>query len=164
MGVNVAERRKTNLADRSVSWLLCRLGNHLCALPLAHVTEIMRPLPIEPIGGAPHFVLGLAIVRGAPIPVVSTALLVGERGNETQRWVTLQVGGRNVVLAVDSVLGVSTLDAALDNELPPLLKDAASEVVLAIGTLDAELLLFLNAARIVPMAIQEGIVRQVPET
>jgi purine-binding chemotaxis protein CheW len=140
------------------------LGTHLCALPLAHVAEIMRPLPIEPIGGAPHFVLGLAIVRGAPIPVVSTALLVGERGNETQRWVTLQVGGRNVVLAVDSVLGVSTLDAALGNELPPLLKDAASEVVLAIGTLDAELLLFLNAARIVPMAMQEGIIRQVPET
>jgi purine-binding chemotaxis protein CheW len=164
LGVNVAERRKANLADRSVSWLLCRLGTHICALPLAHVTEIMRPLPIEPIGGAQHFVLGLAIVRGTPMPVVSTALLVGERGNETQRWVTLQVGGRDVVLAVDSVLGVSVIDATLGNELPPLLRDAASEVVLAIGTLDAELLLFLNAARIVPMAMQEGIVPEVPET
>jgi hypothetical protein len=34
--------------------------------------------------------------------------------------------------------------------LPPLLRDAAVEAVAAIGTLDAELLLFLRTARIVP--------------
>jgi hypothetical protein len=46
------------------SWLLCRAGNLLCALPIEHVIEIMRPLPVEQIAGAPHYVRGLSIIRG----------------------------------------------------------------------------------------------------
>ena len=42
----------------------------LAALPLEHVVETMRPLPVEPLGDAPRFILGLSIVRGEPIPVV----------------------------------------------------------------------------------------------
>jgi hypothetical protein len=33
--------------------LLCVVGGRSCALPLTHVTENMRALPIEPFAGAP---------------------------------------------------------------------------------------------------------------
>ena len=39
--------------------------------------------------------------------------------------------------------------------LPPLLQEAAGEMVSAIGRLDADLLLFLNTANIVPEALLE---------
>lgn len=158
-----AERRNRSFDIHSAFWLLCRVGTHLCALPLGSVVEIMRPLPVEPIIDSQRFIQGISIVRGVPTPVVATALLFDEQGNEPQRWVTVKSGERLVVLAVDTVLGVSSIDASLGNELPPLLKDAVGDVVSAIGTLDAELLLFLNTARIVPKAIQEAIILEAPK-
>jgi purine-binding chemotaxis protein CheW len=142
---------------RSVSWLLCRVGPRLCALPLENVVENLRPLPIKPLADAPRFVLGLCMIRGAPVPVVDIASLFGERATEPQRMVTLGAEGRLVALVVESVLGVRSLGPDSFNALPPLLRDACGEVVSAGGTLDAELVLFLRAARIVPDAVWESL-------
>jgi len=35
-------------AEAATSWLLCRSGTMLCALPIEQVLEIMRVLPLEP--------------------------------------------------------------------------------------------------------------------
>jgi purine-binding chemotaxis protein CheW len=135
-----------------IPWLLCRLGTRLCALRLADVAETMRVLPIEPLVGAPRFVCGLCMIRGSPIPVVEAGPLLDEK-TEPRRLVTLAVGSRRVALAVDSVLGVRIIAAAAISELPPLLQGAAGDVVSAIGTLDAELLFVLSAARLATHAL-----------
>jgi len=128
-------------------WLLCRAGARLCALPIETIVETMRRLPIEPLARAQPFILGMSVVRGAPVPVIDVAALLGERAVNPERLVTLKVGERMVALALDEVLGLRAISGA---EVPPLLKDAAGEVVSAIGALDAELLLVLNTARAVP--------------
>lgn len=138
---------------RPDTWLLCRTCTLLCALPLNHVIEIMRVLPVEAISGAPHFVRGLSIIRGSPVPVVDTGKLFGEQGTPSARLVTIRVGDRTVALAVDEVLGVRAIETDVVVALPPLLRDAGGDALSAIGTLDAELLLFMNAARIVPDAL-----------
>jgi purine-binding chemotaxis protein CheW len=120
---------------------------------LNHVIEIMRVLPVEAISGAPHFVRGLSIIRGSPVPVVDTGKLFGEQGTPSARLVTIRVGDRTVALAVDEVLGVRAIETDVVVALPPLLRDAGGDALSAIGTLDAELLLFMNAARIVPDAL-----------
>jgi purine-binding chemotaxis protein CheW len=129
-------------------WLLCSAGSSLCALPLAYVVEMMRPLPIERVAGAPLYVRGLSIIRGTPTPVVDTALLCSGHAVPSHRLVTVKAGSRVIALAVDRVLGVRWLKT--DEPLPPLLREAASDMVSAIGRLDAGLLLFLSTARIVP--------------
>lgn len=58
-----------------------------------------------------------------------------------------------VALAVDTVLGTRSIEA--DEPLPPLLQEAANNAVSAIGRLDAELVLFLATARIVPQKLLE---------
>ena len=92
------------------------------------------------------------------MPVVNAALLFDAHGVESQRWVTIKAGDRLVALAVDSVLGIRSIGASSTKELPPLLRDADGEIIFAIGTLDAELLFFLSAARIVPQALRESLV------
>ena len=67
-----------------------------------------------------------------------------------QRFVTLRLGRRCVALAVDAVIGVRRLEPGALGDLPPLLAHAAADTVDGIGTLDAELLLALRAARLVP--------------
>lgn len=130
--------------------LLCRVQTRLCALPLKHVLETMRPLPIRPISGAPQFVLGLSVIRGAPAPIVDAARLLGAEEARPTRIVTVKVGARTIGLAVDGVLGVRSIPEEARQELPPLLESASTDVVSAIGILDAELLLVLNAARFMP--------------
>ena len=128
--------------------LICRIETRLCALPLVHVLEVMRPLPLEPIEGAPHFVLGLAVIRGEPMPVVDVAaLLSGEPCPKVRRFVALRVGDRHVALAVAEVLGTRTIERQLLGQTPPLLSHAAPGVE-ALGTLDGALLATLDSARV----------------
>jgi len=133
-------------------FLLCRAGSRLCALPLADVAETMRPLPIDTLDGTPSFVAGVAVVRGAPVPVVDVRRLLGGAVHSAPaaRFVTVRIGTRRIALAFDSVLGVRRFDAPADDGMPPLLQDAGAGVISAIRALDAELLVVLEAARAVP--------------
>jgi purine-binding chemotaxis protein CheW len=142
----------------SAMWLLCRVGRSSCALPLEHVIETLRPLPIEPVTDAPRSVLGLSVIRGIPIPVIDIGALIGESETHPQRMVTLTTGTRRVALTVGSILGVRSFESGSFSALPPLLQEAVGHVVSAIGTLDTELLLLLRAARLVPESWLETIV------
>jgi purine-binding chemotaxis protein CheW len=124
----------------------------LCALPLENVIETMRVLPIEKVAQAPQFVLGLCLIRGSPAPVVEIGALFGEPSLISRRMITVRTGTGIVALLVESVLGLRSMSPALLSDLPPLLRNAAVDVVAAIGTLDAELLLFLRTVRILPDA------------
>lgn len=129
--------------------LVVRVARHTCALDLAHVIEIMRPLPVSPVAGAPEIVLGLAIIRGAPVPVVDFAALFGAEGGPCTRWVLVRAGDRRVALAVDEVPGIHALSHSALNAMPPLLQGAAAGALDTIGTLDSELLFVLKSAGIV---------------
>ena len=113
----------------------------------------MRPMPVESVAGAPAYVRGIAIIRGDPLPVVDVGALLGAAGARAERFVTLRVGGRQVALAVDAVVGVRALAADTLRRLPPLLRDAHADAVSSIGALDAELLVQLDSARVVPDAL-----------
>ena len=141
-------------------YLLCRAGSAIVATALASVRETMRPLPLTPLADLPSFVLGLAIVRGAPTPVVDVGALLAprERGEPT-RFVTVQAGKRLAALAFESVIGVRELSAALLAEGRALVGELAGERLTAVGALDGALLLVLEAARVLP----EDVWRRVEE-
>jgi purine-binding chemotaxis protein CheW len=132
------------------SWLLCRTGMHLCALPVEHVIEIMRTQPIEPVAGAPPYVRGLCTMRGAPVPVVDIGLLHGAEPTRAGRFVAIRTGSRTTAFAVEAVDGLRAFRPEAFKLLPPLLQGAPTAAIAAIGILDAELLFFLHAARMVP--------------
>jgi purine-binding chemotaxis protein CheW len=134
-------------------WLLCRVAAVLCALPVDRVVEVMRPLPIEPLSGMPQFLLGLCIIRGAPVPVVDAGLLLGGSGSRCTRLVTLAVDRRTIALAVEHVIGIRSLDPAALGMLPPLMQNAAGNALEALRALDGELLLLLDTMRIIPEAL-----------
>jgi purine-binding chemotaxis protein CheW len=119
-------------------------------MPLAHVIEIMRPLPIDPIARAPSFMLGVAIVRGHATPVIDCGAFVQEHGLPAHtRWAAVRCGDRVAVLAFEAILGVRELPARGD-DLPPLLSGAPSELLSGLALLDRSLLLVLHGSRLVP--------------
>ncbi len=137
--------------------LLCRVHAYWCALPLRHVVETMRPLPTSPIAGAPSFVAGVAIIRGAPVPVVALSRLLGATGAEPRRFVCVRTERGVVALAVDDVRGVRSLAGQSLRALPSLLQHAEPHMVTAVGTLDAELLLVIQTARAVPDELWDAV-------
>jgi purine-binding chemotaxis protein CheW len=139
------------VAAQETGWLCCFAGDYLCALPLTHVIEIMRPQPVAPLAGAVAFVQGLAVIRGEAVPVISAALLFGGAEAVAERFVSLRGGA---VLAVDRVLGVREANVVHAGALPPLLSSVAGDMVSAVAVLDAGFLLLLNLARLVPLAQQ----------
>jgi purine-binding chemotaxis protein CheW len=137
-----------------VRLLVCRVGAKVCALPLEHLLETMRPLPTEPLARLPEFVLGLALIRGRPTPVLDARALLGSpREHAPGRYVILDLtgdGARVAALAVDAVLGVRDVRAERLAELPSLLRLPDRDVVAAVAPLDTELLLLLERAQLLP--------------
>lgn len=132
--------------------LVVMVGTRACAIPLHHVAETMRPLPIQSVAGMPNFVRGVSVIRGTPTPVVDLKALLENSENSLSygRFVSLKLEERRVVIGVDSVVGLKHLDSAQLGELPPLLRDVNTDLIESFGTRDAELLLVLRAAHIVP--------------
>jgi chemotaxis signal transduction protein len=133
-----------------MQYLSVRSGAHTCGLPLAAVIEVFRPLPIQALGRAPAFVLGLTQARGEALPVVDLRRLLGDQPQQApERFVSLQVGGRRMILAVDQVLGLAWADPDALAPLPPLLTPSHPAVE-ALAALDPSLLLMLSGASLLP--------------
>jgi purine-binding chemotaxis protein CheW len=153
-------------AANSAFYLICRSEKSLCALPLDCVAETMRPLPLEALPNPAPGLLGVAIIRASAVPVVDMAQLTGSDTHlQPGRYVSLNVGkARQVALAVGEVIGVRELDNESLSQTPPLLRDAALEVISAISLLDAELMLVMQAGRLVPESVWADMSMQVSAT
>jgi hypothetical protein len=58
------------------------------------------------------------------------------------------------------VLGIREFAPALHTRMPPLLSDARTEMVEAVGALDTELFMVLKACSIVPETVWDALPRQ----
>ena len=132
-----------------VSVLIVSVSDISCAIPAEHVVETMRMLPIVPVDNMPPFTRGVALIRGASVPVIDLALLLGRPGGAPARLVTLQAGGRTTVLAVDDVRRLARLDRDRFEERPRVLSEGSAPFVRALAAADQALHLVLDAARLV---------------
>lgn len=133
--------------------LILRLSRRACGVPLSYVTEVMRPLPVVPLAGAPGGVLGVAVIRGRATPVVDLETLLGDGSTmrtDLARFVTLRIGDRAVALLVEAVRSVRTLAGRELESLPPLWQGDHPPAVSALGAVDRELLLVLESTRLLP--------------
>jgi purine-binding chemotaxis protein CheW len=131
--------------------LLAQARTCVCALPLSHVLETLRPLPIQPVPVAPDFILGLSVIRGEPVPVVDLGRLLGFPGDpRPTRLVVIRVQERRAALAVEAVLRIVAGESLDRRALPPLLRSAGEQAVSAVSALDHEFLTILEAAHLVP--------------
>jgi len=136
------------ILSKLTSVLLFRSGEHYCCLPVEHVVETFRPLPTQRLGDAPPFVKGLARLRGEAVPVLDFNRLLGDsKDTVATRYISLRLGDRRAILAVEEVLELRDLDQESMKQMPPLLADG-SDTIASIGILDHRLLLLLQTARL----------------
>ena len=154
----------TDTKPTSDLFLICR-ATQLCSIPLDKVNEIMRPMPLENISDFPSFVLGASIIRGIVVPVISLARLLGNSSATepaasvpagSGRFVSMKLGARRAALAVDEVIGIRSVDPGNLQDMAPLLERVEHGTIREVTTLDNELLLVLQAARLVPDSVWDS--------
>lgn len=133
------------------SYLLVRVGTWICALPVQLVVETMRPQPILPVSSDLPFVRGVSRVRGALLPVLDLALLLGVPVFEpARRFITVRSDTQKLCLMTGEVVRVTALDEELLQETPQLLRAALPAQVERLGTLDGAAVATLSTARLLP--------------
>ncbi len=86
-------------------YLLVRVGEHECALPLARVRRVVRTLAVQPLPGAAPALLGVAGLRGRLVPVWSLRILLGYPPGEAPRWLARTTGEPALAVAFDELVG-----------------------------------------------------------
>lgn len=109
-------------------YLLFRLANTLCALPLASVERVLPAVDVTPLPEAPHAVYGVINLAGEVLPVFALSRRFGIPDRSVKLRDKLIVAltpgpqlARRVALLVDEVQEVLTLGTAppVTAETPP---------------------------------------------
>lgn len=95
-----------------------RVGAAFCALPIASVRQVVRPLGVTSVPARAAGFLGFAEHHGRALPVFALAELVGMPGDaeapgSAAKWLVLEHAARDFVLVVDAVTGVFSLELRL---------------------------------------------------
>ena len=129
--------------------LVVVVSGRRCAIPITHVVETMRPLPVTPVDDMPAFVRGVAVIRGVAVPVIDPGALLGTPAAQPLRFVTLKVAGRLAAIVVDEVLGLDTFPADSIEARPTILSQSSAPMIESLARRDQELYLVLDAAWVV---------------
>jgi purine-binding chemotaxis protein CheW len=107
------------------------------ALPVDEVLEVAEFEGVTAVPGSAPAVLGVRNLRGAVLPVVDLAGVLGlPRAGAPERIVVAAEGGRTAGLAVDSVAGVEALPDASEPTDSPYLGGAALTDGALVGLVD----------------------------
>ena len=138
--------------------LLVRVADLLCALPIRQVREVMRPLPIHQLDQAPAGVAGWPWCVASRCRWWSCPGWSASPGSaaDIARYVIIHAGQHPAALAVSEVVGMRAIDRATLSALPALLDGGQQEAIDALGVRDRQLLLVLNAARLLPAGMVTG--------
>jgi chemotaxis signal transduction protein len=88
-----------HLAD----FLIVRAAANRLALRLAEVSLVEAVRKIVPLPAGRRGLLGLAGVRGRPLPVFSLASLLGEAEDSAARWLCVHEGHEPIAFGVDAI-------------------------------------------------------------
>lgn len=114
-------RRRTASVEKNLVGFL--VGDVQYAVDILRVREIIRPLTLLELPHAPPAVIGVADHRGQVVPVVEVRRRFGlapAASTRRAKWILVDVGGRTVGLAVDTITGVLAA-TDVDHRPPPAL-------------------------------------------
>jgi chemotaxis signal transduction protein len=93
--------------DQRPQWLVVTSAGEAFWIPVEQVREVVRPLGLKAVPGAPAIQAGIVNVRGAIVTVLDLqALRTGERAVTPGSIVLLEHGARPIGLTVDTVQDV----------------------------------------------------------
>lgn len=141
--------RPDALPDGAFEVLRCSVGGTFYGIPIDRVREIVRYIQVTPVADVPEAVAGAIDVRGEILAVVDARCRFGKPVTPPRRGtaiVLVRTADRSVGLVVDEVLDV--LGVTRDLLTTPGGMFARAEAIVAIATLDAEIVQIVDLERV----------------
>jgi purine-binding chemotaxis protein CheW len=140
-----AARRAADIGKR-VEYVSFALAGDAYAVPIAHVAEILKPLPITPVPRAPSVVIGVMTVRGRLVTVIDLRRRLKLRESPPDarsRILITDTGEERIGLLVDEVMQVHRL---AESEIEPrdVLGGDPQPYLAGIGRPDGAVLMLLD--------------------
>jgi chemotaxis signal transduction protein len=89
------------------SFIEVAVAGRALRLPRDAVFELLDAVAWTPVPQAPAGLLGVGLLRGAALPILSLAVLLGLRESRTSgAFVAVEIGGRRALLTVDRIAGL----------------------------------------------------------
>ncbi len=102
-----SETNEVAKANYSGEYLLWKCGEHLFGLELAECQEIVNEVSVTRLPRAPHYVRGLANLRGNVISIIDLEVLLGYKERpaygEKASIVRIRTNGYPIAVTVDSI-------------------------------------------------------------
>jgi purine-binding chemotaxis protein CheW len=125
-----------------------RVGEQLCGVEAAQVQHVFRPRVLTEAPLSPPEIRGVMSLRGRIVPAVCARTRLGLEPGPEPIAIGMEHEGDSYGLLVDSVGEVVSLDLAELTAPPGVLPPRWADSVRAVCQLDHELLLILDAARL----------------
>lgn len=128
-------------------WVCFGLGGQDYGLPILQVHEVLRPLPVEPVPGAPDIVPGVINLRGQVVTVIDLRRYLGlppAAPTADTRIVVVAHEGETFGLVVDSIGEVSKIAEGAIKPLPALHRDGDRFRFVGVVGRDSALLTLLD--------------------
>jgi chemotaxis protein CheZ len=134
-------------------------------IPILKVQEIINLPQLTKLPQAPHYIEGIANLRGRIIPVVNLKKLSGlDGGSIGEKVIVITSGKITFGVLVDSITGVVAIE---ESEIEPSTDFNTSEIVSGVAKVDDKLVVLLDTRKLIPvedMSIFEEEVFEVKET
>lgn len=135
----------------SSEFVAFRLGTQEFGIDIISVREIRCWTPTTPLPRAPMYVRGVINLRGAVLPVIDLAQLLGLAVSEpspSQVIIVVQIGGRIAGLLVDAVSDILAVMSDDIKQTPDVASSVAKTFVLGIVVMDDRMISILSLANI----------------
>jgi purine-binding chemotaxis protein CheW len=147
------------------TYLTFDLGGEEYAFGILAVRELVAALPLTPIPGASHAVLGMCNLRGRVLPVVSLRLRLGlppAPMSATSVFIIVEHGAQAIGLAVDRVLEVVAVTAKDIEPVPAYVVDISTAFVKALAKAEGKLRILVDLPRVLDLSFSGEAVAAAP--
>ena len=121
----------------SFQQIVCfKIGNEEYGIPILQVQEILKLPSVTKLPKAANYIAGIIDLRGRVIPIVALNKkfkIKSDDSVEQERAVVVQIGGKQVGLAIDSVSSVINVDSNEVEAPPPVVKGISEKYIKGIA-------------------------------
>jgi purine-binding chemotaxis protein CheW len=127
-----------------------KIGNEEYGIDILKVQEIQKVPKVLKLPFAQDHILGVVDLRGKVIPIIDLGKKFGIIADLTKssRIIIVDIGGKRIGLAIDSVSNVIKIDTDKIDPPPPVVKGISSKYIIGVAKIDGGFIVILDINQI----------------
>lgn len=128
-----------------------KIGNEEYGIEILKVQEILKLPKVTKLPKSAPFIMGVIDLRGRVIPIVNLAKRFNQQINEKEgdkRAIVVDIGGKQIGLAIDTVSHVVKIEASQIEPPPPVIKGISGRYIIGIAKHNQNYVVILDIDKI----------------